>query len=210
MDASQMQRVLANLLQNAIKYFPASTAIGISARITDDGELELSVDDEGPGISAEERERIFDPFFRMRTAEQSEVSGHGLELAICQSIVLAHGGRIQVSDRPGGGAPSVYFCPHRCKRNSSTATTSRRTEAMTQQLTQQIILVADDETPMRKLLSSNLKASGYAVRTAADGTEALKLIDEHRFDLLLLESACLDPTGCRCSRPCDAVRTYQS
>jgi two-component system, OmpR family, sensor histidine kinase KdpD len=83
MDASQMQRPLANLLQNAIKYSPESTAIGISARITDDGELELSVDDEGPGTSAEERERVFDPFFRMRTADQSEVSGHGLGLAIC-------------------------------------------------------------------------------------------------------------------------------
>jgi ATP-dependent Lon protease len=54
-------------------------------------------------------------------------------------------------------------------------------------MTEQCILVVDDEEPMRKLLSSNLKASGYAVRTAADGTEAMKLIDEHAFDLLLLD-----------------------
>jgi two-component system KDP operon response regulator KdpE len=53
---------------------------------------------------------------------------------------------------------------------------------MTQQLTQQRILVVDDEAPMRKLLSSNLNASGYAVRSAADGTEALQLIEEHPFD----------------------------
>src|SRR5437868_5286747 len=58
---------------------------------------------------------------------------------------------------------------------------------MVQQLTQQRILVVEDEAPMSKLLSSNLKANGYAVRSAADGAEALKLLDEHPFDLLLLD-----------------------
>jgi len=111
MDASQMERVLANLIQNAIKYSPASTAIGISARITEDGELVLSVEDEGPGIPAQDRERIFEPFVRNQSAAQSEVSGHGLGLAICQSIVLAHGGRIEVDVRPGGGARFSVFLP---------------------------------------------------------------------------------------------------
>ena len=62
-------------------------------------------------------------------------------------------------------------------------------------VTQQCILVADDEAPMRKLLSSNLRASGYAVRDAADGTEAMKLIEEHTFDLLLLDINMPGPSG---------------
>jgi two-component system, OmpR family, KDP operon response regulator KdpE len=62
-------------------------------------------------------------------------------------------------------------------------------------MTQQNILIADDEPPMRKLLSNNLKASGYAVRLAADGSEALKLIDEHPFDLLLLDINMPGPNG---------------
>jgi two-component system KDP operon response regulator KdpE len=62
-------------------------------------------------------------------------------------------------------------------------------------MTQQCILVVDDEAPMRKLLSSNLKASGYAVHTAADGTEALKVVDEHTFDLLLLDINMPGPNG---------------
>ena len=106
-----MERVLANLIQNAIKYSPASTAIGISARITEDGELVLSVEDEGPGIPAEDRERIFEPLFRRQTPQQANVPGHGLGLAICQSIVLAHGGRIQVRNRRGGGARFSVFLP---------------------------------------------------------------------------------------------------
>jgi two-component system sensor histidine kinase KdpD len=111
MDASQMERVLANLIQNAIKYSPASTPIGISARITEHGELVLSVEDEGPGVRAQDRERIFEPFVRDQSAAQSEVSGHGLGLAICQSIVLAHGGRIEVDDRPDAGARFSVFLP---------------------------------------------------------------------------------------------------
>ncbi len=80
-----MERVLANLLHNAIKYSPPDTAVGVSARITKDGELELWVEDEGTGVPAEDRERIFEPFFRKRTTEHSNVPGHGLGLAICQS-----------------------------------------------------------------------------------------------------------------------------
>jgi len=62
-------------------------------------------------------------------------------------------------------------------------------------MTQQSILVVDDEAPMRKLLASNLKASGYTVRAAADGLEALQLIEEHPFDLLLLDVNMPGPNG---------------
>jgi len=62
-------------------------------------------------------------------------------------------------------------------------------------MTMQNILVVDDEAPMRKLLSSNLKASGYGVRAAADGVEALQLLDEHQFDLLLLDVNIPGPSG---------------
>src|SRR3954452_12303416 len=62
-------------------------------------------------------------------------------------------------------------------------------------MSRQTILVVDDEAPMRKLLSGNLKASGYDVRAAADGTEALNLIAEHPFDLLLLDVNMPGPNG---------------
>ena len=111
MDASQMERVLANLIQNAINYSPPDTAIGIAAWITDDGDLELAVEDEGPGIPLEDHERIFEPFYRKPSSEPTKIAGHGLGLAICRSIVLAHGGRIQVGDRPGGGARFSVVLP---------------------------------------------------------------------------------------------------
>ena len=112
MDARQMERVLANLLQNALKYTPWDTAIGIAARMTARNELEFMVEDEGPGVSIEDRERIFEPLFRS-TRRHSNVPGNGLGLAICQSIVLAHGGSMQLTDRPGGGARFSVLLPAR-------------------------------------------------------------------------------------------------
>jgi two-component system sensor histidine kinase KdpD len=112
MDAGQMERVLANLIQNAIKYTPAGSAIGVSARLSaTSNELELAVEDEGPGVPLEDRERIFEPFFREPAAAAGRAPGYGLGLAICKSIVLAHGGRIQVGDAPGGGAHFSVFLP---------------------------------------------------------------------------------------------------
>ena len=113
MDASAMERVLANLLQNAIKYSPPCTPVEISAHVTTNAELELRVEDEGPGIPIESREHIFEPFYRSRTNLESQVPGHGLGLAICQHIVREHGGRIEVTDRPGGGARFSVLLPVR-------------------------------------------------------------------------------------------------
>src|SRR5437868_11717300 len=78
---------------------------------------------------------------------------------------------------------SASFSHFRCRQ--------QRNETMTRQT----ILVVDDEAPMRKLLSGNLKASGYEVRAAADGTEAMKLIQEHPVDLLLLDVNMPGPNG---------------
>jgi two-component system sensor histidine kinase KdpD len=113
-DPNQIERVLVNLMQNAAKYGSPRTPITVSARMHGADELELPVQDEGPGISSEDQNRIFDPFFRTRTASQSSVPGHGLGLAICQSIALAHGGRMGVTSQPGGTRFSMYL-PLRAK-----------------------------------------------------------------------------------------------
>src|SRR5215467_9280725 len=111
MHASQIERVVANLVQNAVKYSPVDSPIYLSATLTNAGELKFTVEDEGPGIPPEDRERIFEPYFRCRSDNHVGVKGYGLGLAICQSIVKAHAGRIEVSDRPKGGACFCVFLP---------------------------------------------------------------------------------------------------
>jgi K+-sensing histidine kinase KdpD len=109
-DAAQMEQVVANLVENAAKYGPATVQIRVTAARAGD-DLELGVEDNGPGIPEEDLEHVFDKFYRARRTEQSGVPGTGLGLAICRAIVEAHGGRIWAENRPHGGARLVVRLP---------------------------------------------------------------------------------------------------
>jgi signal transduction histidine kinase len=110
MDERRIRQVMHNLLDNAIKYAPAGTEIDIGAAESD-GEVIVSVADRGPGIEPAEQSIVFDPFYRGKAAQGSRAQGLGLGLAICQGIVQAHGGRIWVEDRPGGGSIFSFSLP---------------------------------------------------------------------------------------------------
>ncbi len=103
-DAEKVQRVLFNLIQNAIRHTPADGTVTVRARSHGDG-VEIEVDDDGEGIPAGAGERLFEPFYR-GDASRSE-GGAGLGLAISKAIVEAHGGRIWLEE----GAPGtrVHF-----------------------------------------------------------------------------------------------------
>ena len=107
-DAVLMERVFCNLIENAAKYAPAGTAIDIAVSCAD-GMANIAVCDRGPGIAAERRERIFDLFVRGDT--ESATPGVGLGLAICRTIVEAHGGKIEATERPEGGACFRFTLP---------------------------------------------------------------------------------------------------
>jgi signal transduction histidine kinase len=109
-DASQIELVVANLLENAAKYSPPEQPIDISAR-QEGGMVRVRVEDRGLGVPPEHTERIFAPFFREPALGYPVKPGTGLGLAICRGIVQAHQGRIWVEQRPGGGASFVFSLP---------------------------------------------------------------------------------------------------
>jgi len=106
-DAILIEQVLINLLENATKYSPAGTPIDVRAYVRDT-EVEVEVADRGPGVARQDAERVFDKFYRVR---EGEGGGVGLGLTICRGIVSAHGGRIWVEERSGGGASFRFTLP---------------------------------------------------------------------------------------------------
>ena len=112
-DAGRLEQVLVNLLLNAGKAQQGKGRITLRARsVPGENALELIVEDEGPGIPAENLTRIFDPFF-------GSGDGTGLGLAVSYGIVRAHGGTIAAENRPGGGARFVVRLPCNLTENSS-------------------------------------------------------------------------------------------
>ena len=102
-DPDRLIQVLWNLLENANKYASPRSSIKVETRWTGI-EVLIGVADRGPGIPAGEREKIFQHFYRLDRDYRAHTQGSGLGLAICRGIVQAHGGRIWVEDRPGGGS----------------------------------------------------------------------------------------------------------
>jgi signal transduction histidine kinase len=112
-DRIQLQQVVVNLLVNSVQAIAQRSGSGSgSARridlctgVDEDGAVVFSIRDTGPGIADENLERIFNSFFTTKD------SGMGIGLAICKSIVAAHGGRIAVSNHPAGGARFQFWLP---------------------------------------------------------------------------------------------------
>jgi two-component system sensor histidine kinase KdpD len=104
LDARAVAEVVYTLVDNAAKYSPAGTRIAVHAEGASDGAVRLSVEDEGPGVPSELRERVFDKFFRaMRDGDSvsRQPAGTGMGLAIAKGIVEAHGGEIRIEDARG-------------------------------------------------------------------------------------------------------------
>ncbi|MBL8260718.1 MAG: DUF4118 domain-containing protein [Candidatus Competibacteraceae bacterium] len=107
-DAVLIERVLVNLLQNAVKYTPPMTPIGVTARAEAD-RLLVEVWDQGPGLPVDQRQDLFEKFTRGQ--HESAVPGVGLGLSICRAIIEAHGGQIAAKNRKEGGACFGFFLP---------------------------------------------------------------------------------------------------
>jgi two-component system sensor histidine kinase KdpD len=106
-DAAHIERVLANLVENALRYSSSADSVEVRAAL-DAGEVVVSVSDRGPGVPAGEREAIFEAFRRgTGTGEQ----GSGLGLAIARGFAALNGGRVWVDRAPGGGSTFSLALP---------------------------------------------------------------------------------------------------
>ena len=102
-DDMRLRQVLSNLVTNAVRYTPAGSHVAVGLRRTG-RVVELTVTDDGPGMTAEQTERVFERFYRADKARSRKEGGTGLGLAIVAALVAAHDGEVSVWSRPGRGA----------------------------------------------------------------------------------------------------------
>ena len=185
-DRLRMVQVLGNLLTNAARHSPESSIIRVTA-VGEGVHVAVSVSDHGRGIPAESLPHLFRKFSRIESQEQGGDTGLGL--AICKGIVEALGGRIWAeSDGPGLGArftftlPTVeqagYVSPVAPSRPSSRSV--RRAEALR-------ILAVDDDPQALRYVRDTLMKAGFEPMVTADPGEALRLVEEYRPHLILLD-----------------------
>jgi signal transduction histidine kinase len=105
-----LRRCVANLLDNAWRYGGKN----IDVTVTDRGDqLEIRVEDRGPGIAQGELERVFEPYVRLEASRAKHTGGSGLGLAIARAIARAHGGDVRLTARTGGGICAIVTLPRR-------------------------------------------------------------------------------------------------
>ena len=107
-DETKLTWAVSNLISNALRYTPQGGQIGIEV-MAQEGEVQMAVSDTGPGIAAEQQERIFERF--TQAPDGGEIGSAGLGLAIVRDIVQAHGGRIHVESELGRGSRFVLDIP---------------------------------------------------------------------------------------------------
>jgi len=110
-DVNRLDQVLANLVDNAIKYGRGDGSVVVGGKKLDDGRLEIFVRDDGPGIPPEAIDRVFERFYRVDKARSRDQGGTGLGLSIVKHIVQAHGGEVRVESKLGEGATFFFTLP---------------------------------------------------------------------------------------------------
>lgn len=109
-----LRRALVNLIDNALKY---GQRADVTLQQIGEHEVQVRVDDAGPGIPEAELDKVFDPFYRVDNSRSRDTGGTGLGLAIVRQIAHSHGGRVSLSNRAGGGLRAVLLLPAQASRH---------------------------------------------------------------------------------------------
>jgi signal transduction histidine kinase/ActR/RegA family two-component response regulator len=192
-DRDKLDRVFSNLVANALKFSPSGTTVRLSVE-ADENEVRVAVEDEGPGVPPNDRDRIFARFDRGAKEVRRRVQGAGIGLAVVREFVELHGGSVSVEDKPEPGARFVVRLPRAPSAPESLAETEpaqlirtpppSRGPRPTYSGIPRILLVEDDDES-RVFLASEL-GRGCEVISASDGESALRLANQ-RPNVILMD-----------------------
>jgi nitrogen-specific signal transduction histidine kinase/CheY-like chemotaxis protein len=188
-DPTQLLQVLMNLVTNARDAMPSGGHLSIEARnvtltdvyssvthpATPGDYVHIQVEDDGIGMTKEVVEKIFEPFFTTKP----QGHGTGLGLAVSIAIIRSHGGFMQVYSEPGHGSRFQVHLPAFSGADLAAAKSLHADELQLERGDGQLVLVVDDEDAIRQVTRRTLEAHGYRTLVAANGAEALDIIETH-------------------------------
>jgi PAS domain S-box-containing protein len=213
-DQNRFVQVLTNLASNAHKYTQEGGEISVRVRHEADI-VRFEVIDNGAGLSAEEQQRLFTRFYRVRNQSTQKAGGTGLGLAISKSLIEAHGGTIGVESEPGKGSTFWFTLPAVegarliptagspspvpiSREPAQTAARDDRQDAVVPQMVRPAsgrVLVVEDEHDIALLLQRYLQRAGYESEIASTGADALKKAISYQPGLITLDVALPDMDG---------------
>lgn len=177
-DRDRLIQVAVNLLQNAVKYTPEGGEITVAIESSSARFVRILVRDTGPGIPAEDLDKIFDPFFRVQQGQRSGPKGLGLGLSIVKTLVELLGGSVLAKNGSAGGAEVSFTLPLRSTIPSLPPS---------QPVAERRVLVADEDPDIRQWLFDRLKACGYHPEDATDGHEGLVAVQSSGYAGVILD-----------------------
>ena len=181
-DATRLEQVFSNLLDNALKYTPPGGRIEVIGEI-DDGELTLSVHDSGVGIPADLLPQVFDVFVQGTSTLDRAQGGLGIGLALVRRLVELHGGNVYAeSAGPGEGSTFTLHLP--CIEHVSE---SKAPPMDTSEQSKPAVLLVEDNDDGREMMAMMLSCYGYPVQHAADGFQGLATAVAARPDIALVD-----------------------
>jgi signal transduction histidine kinase len=184
-DAGRLQQVVSNLLSNAVKFTPARGTVDIDVRRAG-ASIELIVRDSGEGIDPAFLPHVFDRFRQGNSAASRRHGGLGLGLAIVRHLTEAHGGKVSAhSDGPGTGTTFVVTLPRaEHRRPARAAAHAPRQDGALGTIR---VLVVDDEHDSRELVKFVLEGIGGDVTAVGSARDALRVLEQQRFDVLVAD-----------------------
>jgi PAS domain S-box-containing protein len=184
-DPDRIEQALANLISNALKYSPKGAHITLAAKRVK-GSVRILVNDKGPGIPKEFRDRIFSRFAQADSTDTRQKGGSGLGLSITKAIVEAHGGSIGFKTALGKGSTFFLDLP-RARSATEPVETSAEEKAS--------ILICDAEPGMAQLINLIVEEAGYRAETCQTAAEARERLDTGNFAGMTLDLALPDTDG---------------
>jgi PAS domain S-box-containing protein len=194
MHASDLREVLTNLILNAVDSMPGGGILTLRSG-EDSQQVRIDVSDTGTGIHPEIARKVFDPFFTTKG-----VGNSGLGLSVCWSLVIRHGGTIEVKSQPGQGSTFSVVLPKAIPR----VETAKVDKPVPCSAGCRVLLV-DDDKEVLAILRDMIRLSGHKVTATDCPGEALSLLDAEAFDLIVTDLGMPLVTGWEVARKARAI-----